>query len=116
MIVRAERHVPILVHDEGIDERIALIVERQLRLAAFVRDRVGVRADRVSGHVRRGFSRFAAVDLCAGNGRLRAGAEAGHRAVRRDGDRKGLARLDLKRIRRDRGVAEGVLYIGQQRA
>ena len=62
--------MPILVHEEGIDERIALIVERQLRLAAFVRDRVGVRADRVSGHVRRGFSRFAAVDLCAGNGRL----------------------------------------------
>ena len=112
---RAERHVSILVHEEGIDERIALIVERQLRLAVFVRDRVGVRADRVAGHIRCGFSRFAAVDLRAGNGRLCAGAETGHRAVCRDGDRKGLACLDLKRIRRDRGVAEGVLYIGQQR-
>ena len=94
-----------VLRPEGVDEHIALIVERQRRFAVFVRGLIGVAMDVVCGN--RLCVRFgcASADRRAHDRRFLSGGEERKRGVRGYGDLKRLARNDLCR-RFDAAVAE----------
>ena len=94
-----------VLRPEGVDEHIALVVERQRRFAVFVRGLIGVAMDIVCGNSLRVRFRCASADRRAHDRRLFSGSEEREGGVRGHGDLKRFARYDLCR-RVDCAVAE----------
>ena len=87
----------LVVHTEGIQQDVPLVIQRQGSLAVLVGDGVGIHAHIAGGHGVRGLARVAAIDLRTRHGGRTGGAVEGHRRFGRDGNGEGLARLHLNR-------------------